>query len=90
MANAKELQDRYDAAARELEGNCMYFGFSPTPMPSGGATANCKRKSRRSKRRPISKASPSCLRSGCFRPGPETELHRLRRSAAELRGDETS
>lgn len=31
MANAKELQDRYDAAALELEGNCMYFGFLPNP-----------------------------------------------------------
>lgn len=31
MTNAKELQDRYDAAARELEGNCMYFGFFPNP-----------------------------------------------------------
>lgn len=27
MTNAKELQDRYDAACLELEGNCTWFGF---------------------------------------------------------------
>ena len=31
MKNAQELQDRYDAAALELEGNCKYFSFFPNP-----------------------------------------------------------